>query len=598
MCGIVGIVGGNGVDKAVDALEKLEYRGYDSAGVAVLDGTVNRRRAQGKLKNLRAEIARSPLSGSLVIGHTRWATHGPATEANAHPHQVGRVCLVHNGIIENYKEIASELKAKGWVASSQTDTEVVAALFNDMLGSEDDPTQVLSQILQRLEGMFALAIIVEGFDDKIWFARKGSPLVLGLGENEMYAGSDALALGDLSNRIVYLEEGDWGFIEANSMVVFDKENSLANRQVHTVQMDALRIEKAGHKHFMSKEIFEQPVVLASALSYAKEMNWHVAPDIDFSSIDKIVMSACGTASFACEVARHWFEDAGIEVDIILGSEFRHRRLLGNHERTLGVFVSQSGETADTLAAFHKSAEAGRKSLAVVNVTTSSLARLSDSYVPIHAGPEIGVASTKAFTAQLVALLAISIQARKQRGVEGVDETVESLLHLPALLSASLGIESQCEGLGYELSRFDNALFLARGRMTALAYEAALKLKEISYIHAEGYASGELKHGPIALVEESLPVIVLAPRDETFEKTVSNMQEVISRHGKVVLVSDRAGIEQAGDECWKTIVMPECDPLIAPIVYAIPAQMIAYYTALARGTDVDQPRNLAKSVTVE
>ena len=606
MCGIVGVLGNNEVAPLlVEALKRLEYRGYDSAGIATVNnGKLDRRRAVGKLVNLSDLLVHDSLAGKAGIGHTRWATHGAATVANAHPHQSGPVAVVHNGIIENFQELRRELAEAGLAFESETDTETVALLTRLHMDRGLSPQDAAVATLKRLRGAFALCFLFQGQDDLMIAARKGSPLAIGHGDGEMFVGSDAIALAPMTDRVTYLEEGDYAFVTRAGVTIFDAQGALANRAMTRIQIDQTRIEKAGYKHFMAKEIAEQPVVLADALRhYAAdaEAPLNLPESLDFSSVDRITMVACGTASYACHVAKYWFEQiAGLPADIDIASEFRYREPPLS-DKSWALFVSQSGETADTLAALRYAKERVAKVIAVVNVPTSSIARESDLALPILAGVEIGVASTKAFTCQLTVLLLLALKAAVDRGrMTAADLTkhLNALSTLPGLMNHAIGSAAEIAEIAEQLAEAQDVLFLGRGAMFPLALEGALKLKEISYIHAEGYASGELKHGPIALIDAHVPVIVMAPRDHLFEKTVSNMQEVMARNGKVLLISDAAGIAEAGKGCWKTLAMPSVPDFLAPILYAIPAQLLAYHTAIAKGTDVDQPRNLAKSVTVE
>ncbi len=606
MCGIVGVLGNNEVAPLlVEALKRLEYRGYDSAGIATVNnGKLDRRRAVGKLVNLSDLLVHDALAGKAGIGHTRWATHGTATVANAHPHQSGPVAVVHNGIIENFQELRRELAEAGLAFESETDTETVALLTRLHMDRGLSPQDAAVATLKRLRGAFALCFLFQGQDDLMIAARKGSPLAIGHGDGEMFVGSDAIALAPMTDRVTYLEEGDYAFVTRAGVTIFDAQGALANRAMTRIQIDQTRIEKAGYKHFMAKEIAEQPVVLADALRhYAAdaEAPLNLPESLDFTSVDRITMVACGTASYACHVAKYWFEQiAGLPADIDIASEFRYREPPLS-DKSWALFVSQSGETADTLAALRYAKERVAKVISVVNVPTSSIARESDLALPILAGVEIGVASTKAFTCQLTVLLLLALKAAVDRGrMTAADLTkhLNALSTLPGLMNHAIGSAAEIAEIAEQLAEAQDVLFLGRGAMFPLALEGALKLKEISYIHAEGYASGELKHGPIALIDAHVPVIVMAPRDHLFEKTVSNMQEVMARNGKVLLISDAAGITEAGKGCWKTLAMPSVPDFLAPILYAIPAQLLAYHTAIAKGTDVDQPRNLAKSVTVE
>ncbi|WP_417259216.1 glutamine--fructose-6-phosphate transaminase (isomerizing) [Celeribacter sp.] len=607
MCGIVGVLGTHEVAPLlVEALKRLEYRGYDSAGIAtVSNGKLDRRRAVGKLVNLSDELVHNPLAGKSGIGHTRWATHGAATVENAHPHQAGPVAVVHNGIIENFRELRADLAAKGYNFITQTDTETVALLAQSFIDAGKSPVEAAMSTIDALDGAFALCFLFDGEDDLLVAARKGSPLAIGHGDGEMYVGSDAIALAPLTDQITYLDEGDRAVLTRSSLDIFDASGAQVQRIRREIKLDATRIEKAGHKHFMSKEIAEQPTVISEAVNYylSADGNGIVLPDdgIDFSDFDRIVMVACGTAYYACFTAKYWFEQiARLPVEIDVASEFRYREPPVS-PRTLAIFVSQSGETADTLAALNYMSGKAAKIISVVNVTESSIARGSDLALPILAGVEVGVASTKAFTCQLSVLGLLALHAAHTRGEiddAGLAKHLAEMRTLPGLMTRALDLDAQFNDLSQELAEASDVLFLGRGAMFPLALEGALKLKEISYIHAEGYASGELKHGPIALIDAHMPVIVFAPHDALFDKTVSNMQEVMARGGKVLLVSDKAGLDIASDGVWKTVQMPAVSDFFAPILYALPAQLIAYHTAVAKGTDVDQPRNLAKSVTVE
>ncbi|MEO5619407.1 MAG: glutamine--fructose-6-phosphate transaminase (isomerizing) [Cypionkella sp.] len=604
MCGIVGVLGKHEVAPLlVESLKRLEYRGYDSAGIATVNkGKLDRRRAVGKLVNLSDLLVHDPLAGKAGIGHTRWATHGAATVVNAHPHRAGPVAVVHNGIIENFRELRAELAAFGLSQESETDTETVALLARHLMDQGASPVEAARQTLKRLRGAFALCFLFDGEEDLMIAARKGSPLAIGHGDGEMFVGSDAIALAPMTDRITYLEEGDCAIVTRAGATIYDAEDRLANRAESRIQVDSTRIEKAGYKHFMAKEIAEQPVVIADALRRYVPAGLLTLPDeVDFSAVDRLSMVACGTASYACHVAKYWFEQlAGLPVEIDVASEFRYREPPLSPKQW-ALFVSQSGETADTLAALRYTQDKVAKIVAVVNVPTSSIAREADLALPIMAGIEVGVASTKAFTCQLITLALLALKAAQDRGrldAATLATHLADLAALPGLMNHALALSPAISEIAEELAEAQDVLFLGRGAMFPLALEGALKLKEISYIHAEGYASGELKHGPIALIDNRVPVIVLAPRDHLFEKTVSNMQEVMARHGKVLLISDAQGIAEAGMDCWRTLTMPEVSPTFAPILYALPAQLLAYHTAIAKGTDVDQPRNLAKSVTVE
>ncbi len=608
MCGIVGILGNEPVAPLmVDALKRLEYRGYDSAGVATLEGAIlDRRRAAGKLVNLQEKLEADPLNGRSGIGHTRWATHGAPTEANAHPHATARVAVVHNGIIENFRHLQAEVRRAGHELASETDTEVIAHLVTIGLENGLSPRDAMAKTLDRLDGAFALAVLFQGHDNLMIGARRGSPLALGHGDGEMYLGSDAIALSPFTDTITYLEDGDWAVVTREGAAIFDAAGSPVERPVVHAVGTSLLVDKGNHRHFMAKEIYEQPDVISHALGHyvdfaAGRVNLRGSAAIDFSGLDRIEMSACGTAFFAGLIGKYWFEKlARLPVDIDIASEFRYREppLSGSG---LSLFISQSGETADTLASLRYCAENGQKIASIVNVPSSTIARESATVLPILAGPEIGVASTKAFTCQLTVLLVLAIAAGRQRGVlSEADERrlVETLIEVPRQCANALRLEPSIEGLARELSKAKDVLYLGRGTSFPLALEGALKLKEISYIHAEGYPAGEMKHGPIALIDETLPVIVIAPHDALFEKTVSNMQEVAARGGRIILITDEAGVDAAGLDDVEALVLPTMSAETAPIVYAVPVQLLAYHTAVFMGTDVDQPRNLAKSVTVE
>jgi glucosamine--fructose-6-phosphate aminotransferase (isomerizing) len=584
----------------------MEYRGYDSAGVCTVhEGQLVRRRAEGKLANLIRELQGNPAPGLIGIAHTRWATHGAPTTSNAHPHATGEVALVHNGIIENFKALRDELVARGRRFESETDTEVVAHLVSEQVEAGLPPEQAVQAVLPRLRGAFALAIAFRQHPDMLIGARLGSPLVIGYGDGETYLGSDALALSPLTQQIAYLDEGDWVIITREGARVFDSANQPVQRDVTTSGVSAAAIEKGNYRHFMQKEIFEQPTVVAQTLSsYLRPLEQQVAlpqMDFDLSEVRRITIVACGTSFYAGMVAKYWFEQfARVPVDLDVASEFRYRDPV-LEAGGLALFISQSGETADTLAALRHARAEGQKIAVVVNVPTSSMAREADLLLPTHAGPEIGVASTKAFTCQLAVLAALAAHLAVKKGRMSREEEQEVVRHLqqtPAALNAALGHDQDIAAMAHLIAPARDVLYLGRGPDYALALEGALKLKEISYIHAEGYASGEMKHGPIALIDEAVPVIVLAPSGPLFEKTVSNMQEVRARGGKVVLISDAKGLDEAGEGCLSTIEMPRVHPLIAPIVFDVPVQLLAYHVAVAKGTDVDQPRNLAKSVTVE
>ncbi|WP_121061800.1 glutamine--fructose-6-phosphate transaminase (isomerizing) [Chachezhania antarctica] len=607
MCGIIGVLGDHeAAPVLVEALKRLEYRGYDSAGIATVNhGVLDRRRAVGKLVNLSDKLVHEPLAGKAGIGHTRWATHGAPTEGNAHPHRGRTVAVVHNGIIENYRDLKDELKGQGVTFETETDTEIVALLTQRYMDEGLSPVDAAYRTIDRLSGAFALAFLFDGEEDLIVIARMGPPLAIGHGDGEMYVGSDAVALAPLTDRITYLEDGDRAVVTRTSVEIRDANGDLANREIRLVRAEATRVDKAGYRHFMAKEIDEQPTVISEVINAyvpagadAIEMP---GIDVDFAKVDRLVMSACGTAFNACLTAKYWFEKlARIPVEIDVASEFRYREP-PVVDGTVALFVSQSGETADTLAALRYCEGKADRILGIVNVPESSIARESSAVLELHAGPEIGVASTKAFTAQLTVLLLLALKAAGDRGTLSADQIADrlaALRGLPAVMNTALDLGETVERIAMAVSEARDVLFLGRGTMYPLAMEGALKLKEISYIHAEGYASGELKHGPIALIDTNVPVVVLAPDDDLFDKTMSNLQEVIARGGKVILISDERGIGRAGDGLWHAIPMPKVHADLAPILYAVPAQQLAYHTAVAKGTDVDQPRNLAKSVTVE
>jgi len=608
MCGIVGILGrGPVAEQLVDSLKRLEYRGYDSAGVATLeDGHLQRRRAEGKLKHLESRIKSEPLTGWLGIGHTRWATHGKPTESNAHPHTTRRVAVVHNGIIENFRGLRQQLVKDGAVFNSETDTEVVAHLVDGFLSKGLTPIEAVKATLPQLRGAFALAFIFDGHDNLLIGARKGSPLAIGYGDGEMYLGSDAIALAPLTETISYLEDGDWVVLDRSGSKIYDESGAIVTREVIKSGASSFLVDKANYRHFMAKEIHEQPEVVSHTLARMVDMareriSLPVALPFDFRDIQRVVITACGTASYAGFVARYWLEQfARLPVELDVASEFRYREA-PLRKGDLAVFVSQSGETADTLAALRYAKAQGAHTLSVVNVTTSTIARESEVVLQTLAGPEIGVASTKAFTCQLMVLAALAIAAGSARGELSAEQEVKlvrQLIEVPRLMAAALAYEPQIERLARDVAKSRDVLYLGRGTSYPLALEGALKLKEISYIHAEGYAAGELKHGPIALIDENMPVVVIAPFDRVFEKTVSNMQEVAARGGKIILMTDAKGEAEATVESLVTIVMPDMDANFTPLVYAVPVQLLAYHTAVVMGTDVDQPRNLAKSVTVE
>jgi len=607
MCGIIGILGkGNVTDRLVEGLRRLEYRGYDSAGVATLsNGRIERRRAHGKLDNLVKVLADSPVDGVTGIAHTRWATHGAPTTDNAHPHATEEVALVHNGIIENFKELRDELLARGRTFESETDTEVVAHMISEQIEEGIAPREAVRKTLDRLHGAFALAIMFKSDPDMLIGARLGSPLVVGHGDGESFFGSDALALAPFTQKISYLEEGDMVVITRNSTMIYDENDELIARPVALSGASAATNEKGNHAHFMQKEIFEQPIVVAQTLqSYLRPLEEQVAlPDMEFdlAGFDRISIVACGTSFYVAMIGKYWIEQfARVPVEVDVASEFRYREPVLT-ENQLALFISQSGETADTLAALKHCKKAGVKTAGIINVPTSSMAREVDLLLSTHAGPEIGVASTKAFTCQLAVMAAFATNLARAKGKLDPDAEREIVRHLseaPEAMNAALDHDEDIAAMAGTIAEARDVLYLGRGIEYPMALEGALKLKEISYIHAEGYASGEMKHGPIALIDDAVPLIVIAPSGPLFEKTVSNMQEAQARGAKVVLISDAEGIRKAGEGTIATIEMPQVHPLIAPLVYAIPVQLLAYHVAVAKGTDVDQPRNLAKSVTVE
>ena len=607
MCGIIGIVGqGDVAARLVEGLRRMEYRGYDSAGVCTVDhGQLIRRRAEGKLVNLEHVLAADPAPGATGIAHTRWATHGKPNTLNAHPHATGEVALVHNGIIENFKPLREALQARGRHFESETDTEVVAHLVSEQVESGATPEDAVKAVLPQLRGAFALAIAFRQHPDLLIGARLGSPLVVGYGDGETFLGSDALALAPLTQRIAYLEEGDWVVISRGGAAIFDKDNAPVERAVTQSGLTGALIDKGNHRHFMQKEIYEQPIVVAQTLrSYLRPLEEQVAlpqMDFDLSSVSRVTIVACGTASYVGMIGKYWIERlARVPVEVDVASEFRYRDPVLSPDM-LGIVVSQSGETADTLAALRHMKAAGLTTAGIVNVPTSSMAREVDLLLPTHAGPEIGVASTKAFACQLAVMAALAVNLARAKGKLSAEEEREIVAHLtevPAAINAALAHDTDIEAMAHTIAGARDVLYLGRGQDYPLALEGALKLKEISYIHAEGYASGEMKHGPIALIDENVPLIVIAPAGPLFEKTVSNMHEAMARGAKVVLISDAEGIALAGAEAMATIEMPTVHPLIAPLVYAVPIQLLAYHVAVIKGTDVDQPRNLAKSVTVE
>ncbi len=609
MCGIVGIAGTRDAAPVIlEALKRLEYRGYDSAGIATLvDGQIDRRRSPGKLTKLDEVLRAHPLRGHTGIGHTRWATHGAPTETNAHPHASGRVAIVHNGIIENFRELRAELIKKGHKFESQTDSEVCAHLVTDYLDQGNSPAEAAMKAVAQLSGAYSLAMIFKGEDGLLIGARKGSPLAVGYGEHEAYLGSDAFALAPFTNKVAYLEEGDVVIVRGPNVIFYDSASRPANREVKITSASSALVDKGGKRHFMAKEIAEQPEVIGHTLAhYLDPAGPKVQIDIKgltdaLKNATRLTISACGTAFYAGLVGKYWFEKlARLHCEADVASELRYRNPVYPKDG-VALFISQSGETADTLAALRDAKAHGQTTIAVVNVPESSIAREADIVLPTFAGPEIGVASTKAFTCQLAALASIAIAAGRARGILSVEEEKKlctALLETPRHIVEFLKQEPKVEALGLEIAKARDVLYFGRGQNFPLALEGALKLKEISYIHAEGYAAGEMKHGPIALIDEDVPIIVIAPHDATFEKTVSNMQEAMARGGKVALISDARGVASAGAEAWQTITVPDADPFITPLVYAVPIQLLAYYAAVAKGTDVDQPRNLAKSVTVE
>jgi len=607
MCGIIGIIGKRDVSPLlIEGLRRLEYRGYDSAGLATLvQGGIERRRAQGKLVNLETRLAEEPLSGTTGIGHTRWATHGAPNEINAHPHATDRVVLVHNGIIENFQELKDEVMADGAVLASETDSEVVAHLISKYLDEGDDPQTAASRTLKRLTGAFSLGVLFAGHPDLMIAARRGSPLALGLGEGETYLGSDALALAPLTNQVMYLEDGDWAVMTATGVTVFDEDDNEIKRPVRTSEVSGASVGKGGYKHFMLKEIYEQPQVIGDTLhSYVNPATREVTlPELDFdlAGISKVTIIACGTSSYAAQVAKYWIEGlARVSVEIDVASEFRYRAA-DMPVDGLALFISQSGETMDTLAALRYARSQNQKILSIVNVPESTIARESDAVLQTYAGPEIGVASTKAFTTQLTVLACFTIALGRAKGTIDHNRAAAltgALAEVPARAADVLNHDERLKELAREIVEARDVLYLGRGVSYPIAMEGALKLKEISYIHAEGYPAGEMKHGPIALIDDGVPVIVIAPTDALFEKTASNMQEVIARGGRVIFMSDVDGVKALGKLAAATVALPVVDPFVTPILYSIPVQLLAYHVAVLKGTDVDQPRNLAKSVTVE
>jgi len=608
MCGIVGIIGTEPVaPRLVDALKRLEYRGYDSAGVATLEGgQIGRRRAEGKLGNLAAKLSFEPLSGNIGIGHTRWATHGAPTEGNAHPHATDKVAVVHNGIIENFRELLADLAKDGYLPKTQTDTESVALWVTREIDRGLDPEMAVARTLKELRGAFALAFMFKGEDALLIAARSGAPLAIGYGATEMYLGSDAMALAPFTSRLSYLLDGDWAVLTKGGVTIRDGSDAIVQREMLVSAASALLVDKGNHRHFMAKEIYEQPETVSHTLSHYVDMSSNKlalreALPFDFAKLSRLTISACGTASYAGIVAKYWFERyARLPVDVDVASEFRYREP-PLEQGGLSLFISQSGETADTLAALRYCAGQGQHIASLLNSPESTMARESQVVFPTLCGPEIGVASTKAFTAQLTALASLAIAAGVARGTISAEqeaELVHGLTSLPTAISAALALEGQVEDIAKRLSKAKDVLYLGRGQMYPIAMEGALKLKELSYIHAEAYPAGELKHGPIALVDELMPVIVVAPSDELMAKTLSNMQEVAARGGKIILITDEVGKQAVGEGVAEVLVLPKVASFVAPILATIPVQLLAYHTASFMGTDVDQPRNLAKSVTVE
>jgi glucosamine--fructose-6-phosphate aminotransferase (isomerizing) len=607
MCGIIGIIGKDSVsDRILEGLKRLEYRGYDSAGIATLvNGHIDRRRAEGKLINLANRLAEMPLAGDVGIGHTRWATHGVPTENNAHPHTDGKVAVVHNGIIENYQEIKAELSGKGRAFATDTDTEVIVHLVSDFLDQGKTPRDAVAATLHRIEGAFALVIMIAGQHDVIFGARRGTPLAVGLGEGEMYLGSDAMALSHLTNRLIYLEEGDWVEVTRDGVQVRDEHDNDVTRETKLSAVSGAMMGKGNYNHFMQKEIFEQPAVIGDTLhAFINPATRTIKlPDMPFSfnDVSRLTIVACGTSFYAGMVAKHWIERyAGLGVDVDIASEFRYR-CPPLPKGGVALFLSQSGETLDTLAALRYAKSKGQKIVSIVNVAESTIARESDVVLLTYAGPEIGVASTKAFTTQLTVLACLAVTIGRDNGTLAKDEEaaiVNALTEVPKHAAEVLHHDDEIRELAINIADARDVLYIGRGLGYPIAMEGALKLKEISYIHAEGYAAGEMKHGPIALIDQSVPIIVIAPSDELFEKTASNMQEAAARGGRVIFLSDAEGLAKLGEMASATVELPKVADFVAPILYTIPVQMLAYHVAVHKGTDVDQPRNLAKSVTVE
>jgi len=607
MCGIIGIIGKEGASYSLlEGLKRLEYRGYDSAGIATLDGgRIERRRAEGKIRNLQKRIEESPIPGSTGIGHTRWATHGAPNEDNAHPHATERVAVVHNGIIENFQELRTEILQSQCRLTSDTDTEIIVHMIDQGLQNGLPPIEATRQVLKKLRGAFSLGIVFAGEEDLMIAARQGSPLAIGLGDGESYLGSDAYALAPLTQKIIYLEDGDWAVMTSNSVTIYDTDDEVVERDVKISALSGAGIGKGGYRHFMLKEIYEQPQVIGDTLqTYVNPTTRKVSlPHLDFdlAAISRMTLIACGTSYYACLIAKYWLERiARISVEVDIASEFRYRE--ATMERGgAALFISQSGETIDTLAALRYARSQNQHILSVVNAPESAIARESDVVFHTNAGPEIGVASTKAFTTQLTVLACFCIALAKARGSISEDEEarlVNALIEIPARAAEILNHDERLAQIGHKISESRDVLYLGRGTSYAIALEGALKLKEISYIHAEGYAAGEMKHGPIALIDEDMPVIVIAPTDHLLDKTISNVEQVMARGGRLIFISDHQGVSRIDDEQAETVTLPVVDPFVAPILYAIPVQLLAYHVAVIKGTDVDQPRNLAKSVTVE
>ena len=612
MCGIVGVVAREGAapaaaDILIDGLRRLEYRGYDSAGIATLAaGAIASRRAAGKLARLEKKLAAAPLAGQAGIGHTRWATHGAPSEANAHPHIAGRVAVVHNGIVENFHPLRRELETGGARFASETDTEVAAHLLDRLLADGLTLEQAMAEAMKRLQGMFALAFLIGGTAQTIVAARRGAPLALGWGEGAMFLASDALALAPWTTRVSYLLEDDVAFLDPEGARIVAADGRQVERPQVDSQLSGALVGKGGHRHFMAKEIHEQPTAVGETLArYLDPVqgDLRLPPELEarLAASQRVALVACGTAFYAARIGAWWLERlARLPAWADIASEFRYRDA-PLPEDGAAFFVSQSGETADTLSALRHAQSQGQTAIAITNTATSTMAREADIVLPTHAGPEICVAGTKTFTCQLAVLAAVAIAAARARGRlqgEAFATLAAALAQLPSTLARALQVEEQVRAVAHELADARDVLYLGRGPAHVIALEGALKLKEISYIHAEGHAAGEMKHGPIALIDDQVPVVVVAPDDDLFEKTVTNAREAAARGGRIVLIADRQGAERAGNLAWRSVTMPQITPLLAPIVYALPMQMLAYHAALRKGTDVDQPRNLAKSVTVE